>query len=138
MMCGCRFLAGLSQAFPSVFLPVWVDEFSPPGKSAKWMAYTQLASISGTVLGNLVGGIVTRLSPSKKGSLQFFKPLWTTAFLIQLAALLPTLILTAFADHSTIDVQQDGDEVKESSKIFVFPPSSGSGSQLVRKRSIIE
>ncbi|CDI83747.1 hypothetical protein, conserved [Eimeria acervulina] len=42
-----RFITGLCQAVPVVYLPVWVDDYAPEGEVTRWMSYTQLAGIGG-------------------------------------------------------------------------------------------
>lgn len=42
---------GVCQAVPSVYLPVWVNQFAPAGSSTSWMGYLQNAAQVGTIVG---------------------------------------------------------------------------------------
>mmetsp|Transcript_10855 Transcript_10855/g.27396 ORF Transcript_10855/g.27396 Transcript_10855/m.27396 type:complete len:497 (+) Transcript_10855:43-1533(+) len=44
-------LDGVCQAVPAVYLPVWVNQFAPPGASTSWMGYLQNAAQLGTIAG---------------------------------------------------------------------------------------
>lgn len=59
-LCAARFLMGVAEAFPSVYLPVWVHEFGPLDVAAQWMAYSQLCEGKfGSIKRNRVHFIVT-------------------------------------------------------------------------------
>lgn len=58
----------VGQAVPVVYLPVWVDDYAPEGQVARWMSYTQLAGIGGTVSGYFMGGVVSRFTASGASS----------------------------------------------------------------------
>ena len=42
-----RFCTGLTQAFPVVFAPVWLNEFAPKKSQTVWMSTLQLAPVLG-------------------------------------------------------------------------------------------
>lgn len=112
-----RFLSGLAQAIPTVYLPVWVDEFAPRGSTAQWISFTQLASIFGTVFGYFLGGAITRITPpnpdtaSQHVSLPWkyvrkhAAHLWRAPFIVQAALVLPTFFALAIADSSFVSIK---------------------------------
>jgi len=44
-------LDGIFQSVPYVYLPVWVNQFAPPGSSTSWMGYLQNTAQVGTIFG---------------------------------------------------------------------------------------
>ena len=44
------------QAPLSIYIPVWVDEFTPPNKLTAWMGASQVTMIIGVAIGYLVTG----------------------------------------------------------------------------------
>ncbi|ANQ07273.1 Uncharacterized protein PCOAH_00017570 [Plasmodium coatneyi] len=122
-----RFINGLCQAIPVVYLPVWVDEFSPHEKATQWMSYIQLASIGGTVFGYFLGGVLSNSSYSygrNEGPLPngIFVTTWRSPFLIQAFLLLPLFLIMLFIPSDMINISSegsapsDGDEVGSSSE----------------------
>ncbi|KAL8455889.1 hypothetical protein Emag_000263 [Eimeria magna] len=74
---------------PVVYFPVWVDDFAPEGQVTRWMSYTQLAGIGGTVGGYFFGGVFSRFTgPSGESK-------WRTPFFVQSVALIPVVLLLA-------------------------------------------
>ena len=53
----CRFAMGVSEAFIVIYGPVWVNNYSPPEHSAKWMGILHSCSALGVMVGYLVAGI---------------------------------------------------------------------------------
>ncbi|KAL8429395.1 hypothetical protein Efla_001233 [Eimeria flavescens] len=93
-----RFITGLCQAVPVVYFPVWVDDFAPDGQVTRWMSYTQLAGIGGTVGGYFFGGVFSRFtSPSGESK-------WRTPFFVQSLALIPVLLLLAAMPASLVNL----------------------------------
>ncbi|CDJ63219.1 hypothetical protein, conserved [Eimeria necatrix] len=84
-----RFITGLCQAVPVVYLPVWVDDYAPDGQVTRWMSYTQLAGIGGTVSGYFIGGVLSRFTAATGESG------WRTPFFVQSVALVPVVLLIA-------------------------------------------
>ncbi|KAF8820549.1 transporter, major facilitator family protein [Cardiosporidium cionae] len=87
MMYVARFFSGACQALPIVYIPVWIDDFAPKESLTKWMSYSQLASISGSVGGYLLGGLFSHwhYSPSV---LAQFSTSWRTVFILQVLKIL--------------------------------------------------
>ncbi|CAG9480507.1 sugar transporter, putative [Plasmodium vivax] len=113
-----RFINGLCQAIPVVYLPVWVDEFSPHEKATQWMSYIQLASIGGTVFGYFLGGILSNSSYSygrKNSPLSndAFVTTWRSPFLIQAFLLLPLFLIMLFIPSDMINISSGGSAPSE-------------------------
>lgn len=51
-----RIIMGSMQAPLSIYIPVWVDEFTPPNKLTTWMGASQVTMIIGVATGYLVTG----------------------------------------------------------------------------------
>ncbi|KAK9171606.1 Major Facilitator Superfamily protein [Cryptosporidium meleagridis] len=51
-----RIIMGSMQAPLSIYIPVWVDEFTPPNKLTAWMGASQVTMIIGVATGYLVTG----------------------------------------------------------------------------------
>ncbi|EUD67983.1 hypothetical protein C922_01595 [Plasmodium inui San Antonio 1] len=108
-----RFINGLCQAIPVVYLPVWVDEFSPHEKATQWMSYIQLASIGGTVFGYFLGGVLSNSSYSygrnnAPPSNATFVTTWRSPFLIQAFLLLPLFLIMLFIPSDMINISSGG------------------------------
>ncbi|KEP66430.1 UNVERIFIED_CONTAM: transporter, major facilitator family protein [Hammondia hammondi] len=97
-----RFCIGLCQALPVVYIPVWVDAFAPEGQVTRWMAFTQLGGIGGTVLGYFLGGVLSRLQDAKFFILAATS--WRTPFVIQSIALLPLICALACASPKVVNL----------------------------------
>eukprot|EP00923_Selenidium_pygospionis_P007438 GHVN01012727.1.p1 GENE.GHVN01012727.1~~GHVN01012727.1.p1 ORF type:complete len:779 (+),score=88.73 GHVN01012727.1:868-3204(+) len=91
-----RFLTGLCQAFPCVFAPVWVTEYSAEGKTNQWVALSQLASILGTTLGYFLGGVLSHLPPLASRTGYVYISTWQTPFVVQALACVPVAIALMF------------------------------------------
>lgn len=52
-----RFGIGFTQAFLTVYSPLWVHEFAPKCKRAQWMSYIQASIPVGITLGYFIGSI---------------------------------------------------------------------------------
>ncbi|SPJ10234.1 sugar transporter, putative [Plasmodium sp. DRC-Itaito] len=110
-----RFVNGLCQAIPVVYLPVWVDEFSPDEKATQWMSYIQLASIGGTVFGYFLGGILSNNSYSYHKNDSIFSNVnvvttWRSPFLIQAFLLLPIFLIMIFIPSDKINITSRNSE----------------------------
>ncbi|SBS92979.1 sugar transporter, putative [Plasmodium ovale curtisi] len=107
-----RFVNGLCQAIPVVYLPVWVDEFSPQEKATQWMSYIQLASIGGTVFGYFLGGILSNNYSCNKNDSPFLNvslfTTWRSPFLIQAFLLLPLFLIMIFIPSDMINISSTG------------------------------
>ncbi|KAJ1607456.1 putative MFS protein [Cryptosporidium canis] len=51
-----RIIMGSMQAPLSIYIPVWVDEFTPPNKLTTWMGASQVTMIIGVAIGYLITG----------------------------------------------------------------------------------
>lgn len=51
-----RIIMGSMQAPLSIYIPVWVDEFTPPNKLTAWMGASQVTMIIGVATGYLITG----------------------------------------------------------------------------------
>ncbi|KAH8582579.1 major facilitator superfamily transporter [Cryptosporidium sp. chipmunk genotype I] len=51
-----RIIMGSMQAPLSIYIPVWVDEFTPPNKLTTWMGASQVTMIIGVATGYLITG----------------------------------------------------------------------------------
>ncbi|KEG01779.1 major facilitator superfamily domain-containing protein, putative [Plasmodium vinckei vinckei] len=110
-----RFVNGLCQAIPVVYLPVWVDEFSPDEKATQWMSYIQLASIGGTVLGYFLGGILSNNYNQANTVLNnmSFVPTWRSPFLIQAFLLLPIFLIMIFIPSNMINISSEYSDIEK-------------------------
>ncbi|KYK70273.1 transporter, major facilitator family protein, partial [Toxoplasma gondii TgCatPRC2] len=97
-----RFCIGLCQALPVVYIPVWVDAFAPEGQVTRWMAFTQLGGIGGTVLGYFLGGVLSRLQDAKVFGLAATS--WRTPFVLQSIALLPLICALTCASPKMVNL----------------------------------
>ncbi|KJP88644.1 hypothetical protein AK88_01724 [Plasmodium fragile] len=113
-----RFINGLCQAIPVVYLPVWVDEFSPHEKATQWMSYIQLASIGGTVFGYFLGGVLSNSSYSYGRNNPplpnaTFVTTWRSPFLIQAFLLVPLFLIMLFIPSDMINISSEGSAPSE-------------------------
>ncbi|SOV78887.1 sugar transporter, putative [Plasmodium reichenowi] len=113
-----RFVNGLCQAIPVVYLPVWVDEFSPDEKATQWMSYIQLASIGGTVFGYFLGGILSNNSYSYHKNDSIFSNInvittWRSPFLIQAFLLLPIFLIMIFIPSDKINITSNNSDCSD-------------------------
>eukprot|EP00914_Ancora_sagittata_P017425 GHVO01034316.1.p1 GENE.GHVO01034316.1~~GHVO01034316.1.p1 ORF type:complete len:661 (-),score=59.70 GHVO01034316.1:164-2146(-) len=102
-----RFLGGVAQALPIVYMPVWIDEFSPPTVTARWMSLSQLASIFGTVSGYFLGGVLSHWTPPEKLEEKVhvhFTTSWRTPFLAQAVGVVPLIIAFALIKPSYLEI----------------------------------
>ncbi|CRG99371.1 sugar transporter, putative [Plasmodium relictum] len=116
-----RFVNGLCQAIPVVYLPVWVDQFSPDEKATQWMSYIQLASIGGTVFGYFLGGILSNNNNSHHQNDSIFSNLslfttWRSPFLIQAFLLLPIFLIMIFVPSDKINITSSNSDVDKSNE----------------------
>jgi MFS family permease len=98
LMYVARIGMGFTQAFCVIYGPVWINEFSPPQSTTRWMGLLQAAVPLGIMLGYTVSGTI----------INFFSDYISWRFSIQLQAFLelPIIICLAFADHSEIDITE--------------------------------
>ncbi|KAK6590470.1 major facilitator superfamily transporter [Cryptosporidium xiaoi] len=51
-----RIMMGSMQAPLSIYIPVWVDEFTPPNRLTAWMGASQVTMVIGVAIGYLITG----------------------------------------------------------------------------------
>ncbi|CEL95178.1 unnamed protein product [Vitrella brassicaformis CCMP3155] len=99
-MLASRLVAGIGQALPLVYTPVWVDEFAPKASSSSWMSWTQAASVLGSIVGYSIAGSITELQRLPTIG-QYIT--WHTAFYFQAVMIVPAVIGIALMDNNVID-----------------------------------
>ncbi|KAJ1607306.1 putative dynactin subunit p62 [Cryptosporidium canis] len=107
-----RFFIGFFQAFSIVYLPLWVEKFSPPSSTNTWLAYQQLFSMVGVFLGYLLGGILTSMAIEEINiyNMSFGQQLsssfisWRGPFIIQSALIVPIILVLIFIPSGALDV----------------------------------
>ena len=92
----CRFLMGASEAFVVIYGPVWVNNYSPPEHSAKWMGILHSVTVLGSMIGYLITGII----------INFFNNLCTWRFAVQIQgfAQIPLALLFYLEKEEYINV----------------------------------
>jgi len=93
-----RAVSGLAASFPLVFLPLWVDEFSPPDASGRWMAIVQTGVPVGQALGVVAAVALTATSEGSGGQG------WRGALLAQAVALVPLALRVLLVPAAQVDV----------------------------------
>ena len=84
-----RGLIGFTQAFLSVYAPLWVHEYAPKRKRAGWMSFLQASIPVGITLGYLVGSVAVWCSQKPSGC--YFMLCWRWSLLF------PSILMTPFA-----------------------------------------
>jgi MFS transporter, Spinster family, sphingosine-1-phosphate transporter len=77
-----RFLCGFSQVFSMIYFPVWVDQFGVMESRTMWLAYLQLGSPLGTMLGYVTSAFSLRLYSNWK------IPFYVQSFFIAISAII--------------------------------------------------
>jgi MFS family permease len=85
---------GITQAFCVIYGPVWVNEFSPPESTTRWMGLLQSAVPLGVMLGYAIAGCF----------INFAGISWRFAIQIQALAIIPLIVMLHYSDPSQIDV----------------------------------
>lgn len=93
-----RLASGLAASLPLVYLPLWVDEFSPSEASGQWMAIVQTGVPLGQTLG-IVAACIASATSRSGGSLD-----WRSALLIQAVALFPLALRVLLVPAAQVDV----------------------------------
>ena len=81
-----RFVMGLFQSSICVFLPIWVNEYSPIEYKTTWMAFLQASVPIGVMSGYIAASVVSAFA--KDGYL-FDLQLWRWPIIIEVSLLLP-------------------------------------------------
>ena len=90
-----RFLSGFSQVILSIFLPVWVDAFSPREKKTKWMTLIITAAPGGLFVGYSMTACIVMFGIS-----------WWWAFYIHILMLIPVSNVFFAIKETFLDVQK--------------------------------
>ncbi|CAJ1328571.1 unnamed protein product [Effrenium voratum] len=88
-----RFGSGVAAALPLVYLPLWVDEFSPAETHGQWMSIVQ----TGVPLGQFFGVLAAAGATAAENG-------WRWALLAQGAMLLPVILRVATVPSAQVDV----------------------------------
>lgn len=96
LMYVARIGMGFTQAFSVIYGPVWINEFSPPQSTTRWMGLLQAAVPLGIMIGYSISGTI----------INFLEDYVSWRFSIQLQAFLelPVIIGFAFVDHAEVDI----------------------------------
>lgn len=92
----CRFAMGVSEAFIVIYGPVWVNNYSPPEHSAKWMGILHSCSALGVMVGYLVAGITINFLSEYLS--------WRFSIQVQGVAQIPIALYFWFEDEKYINV----------------------------------
>mmetsp|Transcript_53336 Transcript_53336/g.150349 ORF Transcript_53336/g.150349 Transcript_53336/m.150349 type:complete len:520 (+) Transcript_53336:232-1791(+) len=115
-----RLCSGLAASFPTVYLPLWVDEFSPTGANGQWMAIVQLGTPLGQFLGILVAGTVTVTGRHKAGLG------WHVALLIQAVLLVPVAVRVLLIPAQQVDAANISTLRARLDSLTLYPAAEGS------------
>jgi MFS family permease len=99
---GTRFLMGICEAFIVIYGPVWVNNYSPPENSAKWMGILHSCTALGVMIGYLFAAIIINFFPT------YFS--WRFAVQIQGIAQIPIALYFYLENESYINVDTSTDK----------------------------
>jgi MFS family permease len=87
---------GVTEAFIVIYGPVWVNNYSPPEHSTKWMGLLHLCTVLGVVFGYLVAGV----------TINFFSNFLSWRFAVQLQGIaqIPVALYFFFENEQYINV----------------------------------
>ncbi|KAK6591143.1 transporter [Cryptosporidium xiaoi] len=119
-----RFFSGFFQSFTIVYLPLWVEKYSPKTNTIVWLAYQQLCSMLGIFFGYLIGGIFTCFTVNELNTMFYASEKilgillsWRGPFLLQAILILPIIVVLVFIPEEFLDVGNEVDFVEyENSK----------------------
>lgn len=114
-----RACIGCSQAFHCVYSPLWVHDYAPRSKRARWMSYLQAAVPIGITLGYLAGSVTVWTSPDvgtsdeivlKNSQLRANQVCsgilcWRWPFLFQALVLIPFSVLLFFVPEDNVKLK---------------------------------
>jgi len=116
-----RAASGLAASFPLVYLPLWVDEFSPSEATGQWMAIVQTGVPVGQTLGVVVAGIATATYGTSDGLL------WRGALLVQAVALVPVTLRVLLIPAAQVDVTNISPLRARLDSLTLFPSEGAQG-----------
>ena len=96
-----RFLMGMTESFIIIYGPVWVNNYSPPDHSTRWMGILHSSSAIGVMLGYLTAGV----------TINFFSAYVTWRFSIQIQGVvqIPISLYFFFEDEKYINIETTND-----------------------------
>ncbi|KAH8741028.1 transporter [Cryptosporidium ryanae] len=113
-----RFFCGFFQSLPIIYLPLWVEKYSPKANTIVWLAYQQLCSMLGIFFGYLIGGIFTCFTVNEINTI-FYASMsekilsvllsWRGPFLLQAILILPIIVVLIFIPGEFLDVGNEED-----------------------------
>ncbi len=100
---GLRFLMGVAQCSLCVFLPLWINEFSPSHRRTSWMGYLQASAPLGVMMGYILASTIMISSRGSEtcGDLNC----WRWAFLFEVILLLPICIAFQFIPREHLNLE---------------------------------
>ena len=90
-----RFFSGACQVILAIFLPVWVDAFSPQDNKTTWMTLIIMASPMGMLIGYGLAAIVVTLSER-----------WWLTFYYVISVMIPLTLCLAFIPKKYLDIKE--------------------------------
>lgn len=97
-----RFLMGVCEAFIVIYGPVWVNNYSPPENSAKWMGILHSCTALGVMIGYLFAGVIINFFSSYLS--------WRFAIQIQGIAQIPIALYFYYENENYINVDTSTDK----------------------------
>jgi len=95
-----RCVSGFAASLPLIFLPSWVDEYSPSEAGAQWIALVQTGAPVGQFLGAAAAAAVTYI-PNAQGSRYLD---WRCALIFQVILIVPVFLRLLFIPASQVEV----------------------------------
>ncbi|KAJ9455137.1 putative sphingolipid transporter spinster-like protein 1 [Diplonema papillatum] len=97
-----RPVIGVGQALLTVFYPVWVDEYAPPGSASAYMGVLQAGGPLGTVVGFLVAGFMMANTSAS----------WRWVFFVQGVLIAPCILALFFIPARYMDLRpKEGEKI---------------------------
>ena len=100
-----RGIIGFSQAFLSVFAPLWIHEYCPKEGRASSMGYLQASIPIGVTFGYFIGSIAIWCSKKPAGC--YFMLCWRWPLLFPLLGIIPIALCTFFIPKKHILIMDD-------------------------------
>ena len=95
-----RFLMGITEAFITIYGPVWVNNYSPSEYSTTWMGILHSCSIIGVFLGYLIASIINNI----------FKSIFSWRFALQIQGFVEIFLSLFFwlekEEYITVDIRK--------------------------------
>jgi MFS family permease len=117
----CRLGMGFARSFFTIYGPVWVNEFSPPENSTKWLGTLQACSSLGAIGGYTIAGLIIILLGDYLS--------WRSAIQLEVIILVPLILILKSTDKSNIDIIDAS--IEENAKTIVSPGDHPTGLQKI-------